>query len=153
MAKNENKKNLLAKDDAWSLSNHQESSFAIRFNSGIISKKRSKKVKYSLDQEYDAWLNKLVVKRKIIRMIYSGDWTVPYEIICGTWWFWVSIWRYSLVLGQYKLVVLVIRWFRVSKGLLCLHILEKIEIWSGDTDAWHTDNRIFGYSACLQQKV
>ena len=36
-----------------------------------------------------------------------------------------------------------IRWYKVSKGLVCLYILEKVEIWSGDTDASHlTDNRI-----------
>ena len=29
----------------------------------------------------------------------------------------------------------------VSKGLVCLYILEKVEIWSGDTDAWHTDSQ------------
>ena len=33
-----------------------------------------------------------------------------------------------------------IRWYMVSKGLVCLYILEKVEIWSGDTDAWHTDS-------------
>ena len=32
-----------------------------------------------------------------------------------------------------------IRWYGVSKGLVCLYILEKVEIWSGDTYAWHTD--------------
>ena len=56
------------------------------------------------------------------------------------WQIWgLSIWRYWLVLGQYKLVLLGIRWHRVS-----LYILEKLEIWSGVTDAWHrqTDNRI-----------
>ena len=35
----------------------------------------------------------------------------------------------------------------VSKGLVCLYILEKVEIWSGVTDATHThslkDNRIY----------
>ena len=40
--------------------------------------------------------------------------------------------------GQYKLVLLDIRWYLVSKGLVCLYILEKVEIWSGVTDAWHT---------------
>ena len=29
----------------------------------------------------------------------------------------------------------------VSKGLVCLYILEKVEIWSGVTDAWHTDRQ------------
>ena len=55
-------------------------------------------------------------------------------IISGTWLFWVTIWRYWLVLGQYKLVLLGIRWYRVSKGLVCLYILEKVDIWSGVTD-------------------
>ena len=40
-----------------------------------------------------------------------------------------------MILGQYKLVLLGIRWYRVSKGLVCLYIMEKVEIWSGDTDA------------------
>ena len=40
-----------------------------------------------------------------------------------------------LVLGQYKLVLLDIRWYMVSKGLVCLYILEKVENWSGVTDA------------------
>ena len=35
---------------------------------------------------------------------------------------------YLVVLSQYKLVLLGIRWYRVSKGLVCLYILEK----SGD---------------------
>ena len=35
---------------------------------------------------------------------------------------------YLMVLGQYKLVLLGIRWYMVSKGLVCLYILEKVEI-------------------------
>ena len=35
----------------------------------------------------------------------------------------------------YKLVLLGIRWYRVSKGLVCLYILEKVEIWLGVSDA------------------
>ena len=42
----------------------------------------------------------------------------------------------------YKLVLLGIRWYRVSKGLVCLYILEKMEIWSGVTDTSHTESRI-----------
>ena len=42
----------------------------------------------------------------------------------NTGWYLVSI----------KLVLLDIRWYRVSKGLLCLDILEKVDIWSGVTD-------------------
>ena len=43
-----------------------------------------------------------------------------------------------MVLGPYKLVLLDIRWYEVSKGLVCLYMLEKVEIWSGDTDASQT---------------
>ena len=42
---------------------------------------------------------------------------------------------YLVALGQYMLVLLGIRWYRVSKGLVCLYIVEKVEIWSGVTDA------------------
>ena len=35
----------------------------------------------------------------------------------------------------------------VSKGLVCLYILEKVEIWSGDTDASQTDRQTTEYSA------
>ena len=31
-------------------------------------------------------------------------WLIKWWIISGTWWYWVSIWRYLLVLGQLKLV-------------------------------------------------
>ena len=40
-----------------------------------------------------------------------------------------------MVLGQYNSVLLSIKLYWVSKGLVCLYILEKVEIWSGDTDA------------------
>ena len=97
-----------------------------------------------LDQVYYAWLIKWVVKWeffKLTELCLSG-----WFIISGTWWYWVSIWWYWLVLDQYKLVLFDIRWYRVSKGLVCLYILEKVEIWSGVTDASHTqpltDNRI-----------
>ena len=40
-----------------------------------------------------------------------------------------------VVLGQYNSVLLSIKLYWVSKGLVCLYILEKVEIWSGDTDA------------------
>ena len=97
-------------------------------------------IKVKLDQVYCAWLIKWVVKREIIQLAELC--LTRWWIISGTWWYWVSIWRYWLVLGQYKLVLLGIRWYMVSKGLVCLYILEKVEIWSGVTDAWHTDNRI-----------
>ena len=98
------------------------------------------KVVWKLDQVYCAWLIKWVIKREIIQLTELC--LTRWWIISGTWWYWVSIWRYWLVLGQYKLVLLGIRWYRVSKGLVWLYVLEKVEIWSGDTDAWHTDNRI-----------
>ena len=44
-----------------------------------------------------------------------------------TGWYLVSISWYCLV-----------RWYMVSKGLVCLNILEKVEIWSGVTDASQT---------------
>ena len=43
-----------------------------------------------------------------------------------------------MVLGQQKLALLGITWYRVSIGLVCLYILEKVEIWSGVTDASQT---------------
>ena len=45
---------------------------------------------------------------------------------------------FLVVLRQYKLVLLGIRWYRFSKGLLCLYILIKVEISSDVTDASHT---------------
>ena len=92
-----------------------------------------------LDQVYCAWLINWVIRREIIQLAelcFRRWW-----IISGTWWYRVSIWQYWLVLGQYKLVLLGIRWYRVSKGLVCLYILEKVEIWSGVTDPWHTDRQ------------
>ena len=89
-----------------------------------------------LDQVYCAWLIKWVVKREIIQL--DELCITRWWMISGTWWYWVSIWPYWLVLDKYMLVLLGIKWHRVSKGLVCLYILEKVEIWSGDTDAWHT---------------
>ena len=40
-----------------------------------------------------------------------------------------------IILGQYKLVLFGIRWYRVRKGLVCLYILEDVEIWSDVTNA------------------
>ena len=54
---------------------------------------------------------------------------------------------YLMVLGQYKLALLGIRWYRVSKGLVCLYILEKVEICSGVTDASQTDRQTTEYRA------
>ena len=46
---------------------------------------------------------------------------------------------YLVVLGQYMLVLVGIRWYRVSIELLCLHILKQVEISAGVTDASQTD--------------
>ena len=96
-------------------------------------------------------------------MVLGGAWSVSGSTGCfavvigqygavlvGTWWYWGSIGRYWLVcggngsvwggtgwylvvLGQYNLVLLGIKKYCVSKGLLCLYILKKVEIWSGVT--------------------
>ena len=39
-----------------------------------------------------------------------------------------------VVLGQYNLVLLGIKWYWVSKVLLCQYILKTAKIWSGVTD-------------------
>ena len=46
-----------------------------------------------------------------------------------------------VVLGQYNSVLLSIKLYWVRKVLVCLYILEKVEIWSGDTDASHLTHR------------
>ena len=43
--------------------------------------------------------------------------------------------RHCLVPGQYNLVLLGIKWYWVSIGLLCLYILKNMEIWSDVTIA------------------
>ena len=45
-----------------------------------------------------------------------------------------------LVLGQYNLVLLGIKWNWVSTRLLCLYILKKVEIWSDVTIAGRRTN-------------
>ena len=61
---------------------------------------------------------------------------MPYEMMNYKWYL-MELGQHMtiLVLGQYKLVLLGIRRYRVSKGLLCLYILEKVEFWSGVADA------------------
>ena len=63
-------------------------------------------------------------KENKLDQVYCA-WLIKWWLISGTWWYRVSIWRYWLVLGQYRLVLLDIRWYMVSKGLVCLYILEK----------------------------
>ena len=57
-------------------------------------------------------------------MIYDGTGSVE----GGTGW-------YLVVLGQYNLVLLGIKWYWVSIVLLCLYILKNMEIWSDVTIA------------------
>ena len=57
-------------------------------------------------------------------MIYDGT---------GTGW-------YLVVLGPYNLVVLGIKWYWVSIGLLCLYIFKKMEFWSDVTIAGRQTN-------------
>ena len=53
--------------------------------------------------------------------------------VTGTGW-------YLVVLGQYKLVLLGIKWYWVSIRLLCLYILKNMEIWSDVTIAGRRTN-------------
>ena len=46
--------------------------------------------------------------------------------------YWVSI-------GHYEAVAVGNWWYWVSRGHSCLYILQKVEIWTGVTDAWLTD--------------
>ena len=46
---------------------------------------------------------------------------------------------YLLVPGQYNMVPVVPWLYSVSLKPLCLYILQKVEIWTGVTDAWLTD--------------
>ena len=45
---------------------------------------------------------------------------------------------YLVVIGQYNLVLLGIKWYWVSIRLLCLYILKKVEIWLDVTIAGRT---------------
>ena len=87
-----------------------------------------------------AWLIKLVVKGEKIHLAQicvMKWWMIKwYRLVLdasGTWW-----------LGQYKFLLLGIRWHRVSIGLLwpfdiySMYTEKKVEIWSGVTNPWHT---------------
>ena len=54
---------------------------------------------------------------------------------------------YLVVLGQFKLVLLGNMWYRVSIGLICLYILEKVDIWTCDNDASLTHSQTTEYRA------
>ena len=53
-------------------------------------------------------------------------------------WYLMVLDQYMMILAGTWSVLLGIRWYRVSKGLVCLYILEKVDIWSGVTDASQT---------------
>ena len=66
-------------------------------------------------------------------MIYDGTGSVEggtgrYLMLLGHYGFGTG---WYLVLGQYNLVPLGIKWNWVSTRLFCLYILIKVEIWSG----------------------
>ena len=50
------------------------------------------------------------------------------SVSSGTGWYMVGLGQYNSVLPSIKL-------YWVSKVLVCLYMLEKVEIWSGDIDA------------------
>ena len=54
---------------------------------------------------------------------------------CGAGSVWGSTGWHLVVLGQYNLILLGIKWNWVSTRLLCLYILKKVEIWSDVTIA------------------
>ena len=56
-------------------------------------------------------------------------------VLGGTGSVWGGTGWYMVVLGQYNSVLLSIKLYWVSKVLVCLYTLEKVEIWLGDTDA------------------
>ena len=62
-------------------------------------------------------------------------------VLGGTGSVWDGTGWYLVVLGQCNLVLLDIKWNWVSTTLLCLYILKKVEIWSGVTNASHTDRQ------------
>ena len=45
---------------------------------------------------------------------------------------WGSTDWYLVILGQYNLVLFVVKWYWVNKGLLCLYILKKLMVTSTD---------------------
>ena len=46
---------------------------------------------------------------------------------------------YLVSIGRYEAVAVGNWWYWVSRGHSCLYILQKVEIWTGVTDAWQTD--------------
>jgi len=62
-------------------------------------------------------------------LVFGGD----DSVWGGTGW-------YLVVLGQYNLVLLSIKWYWVGIWLLCLYVLKKVEIWSDVTIAGRKTN-------------
>ena len=61
-------------------------------------------------------------------------------VLAGTWGYWFIIGWYCLILG--------------GKGLFCLYVLKKVEIWSGVTDVnWQTDKNIELFSLSKVQSL
>ena len=100
-----------------------------------------------LDQVFHAWLIRWFVKRvkiQLAQLCVMIWWIMKWYhqlLLVDTWSAWVGTWGY-----------------RVSKGLLCLYILDVgVEIWSGVTDTRQTDrltdNKLYSYSACLNFKA
>ena len=59
----------------------------------------------------------------------------------GTRSVWGSTGWHLVILGQYNLVLLGIKWNWVSARLLCLYILKNMEIWSDVTKAGRRTNK------------
>ena len=52
-------------------------------------------------------------------------------VLVGTWWYWVSIRQYWLILGGTGPVLIgsaCMKWYWVSKRLVCLYILKKLMV-------------------------
>ena len=60
---------------------------------------------------------------------FSIGLTVPYEMMNYKWYLMILGQYMRILTGtsvQYELVLLGVRWYRVSKGLVCLYMLEKV---------------------------
>ena len=69
---------------------------------------------------------------------------ISVSVLGGTGW-------YVVVLGQYNLVLLGIKWYWVSIGLLCLYTLKNMEIWLDVTIARRPTNDAQGKVELLSQ--
>ena len=62
-------------------------------------------------------------------------------VLGGTGSVWVGSGWYLVVLGQYNLVLIGIKWYWVSIRLLCLYILKKLMVTSTDRPTNRLTNR------------